>query len=54
MWERAHMLDAFVLRSTAEPGVVSLSYRLKMSQMSLGFYGQSTNGAIKVMRDSPL
>jgi hypothetical protein len=48
------MLDAFVLRSTAEPGVVSLSYRLKMSQMSLGFYGQSTNGAIKVMRDSPL
>jgi hypothetical protein len=49
MWERTHLLSAFASRSTAEPGVVALSYRLKMSQMSLGFYGQSTNGAIKVL-----
>jgi hypothetical protein len=48
MWERSHLLEAFESRSAAEPGILSLTFRLKMTQMSLGFYGQSTNGAVKV------
>jgi hypothetical protein len=48
MWERSHLLAAFESRSAAEPGVMSLAFRVKMTQMSLGFYGQSTNGAVKV------
>eukprot|EP00611_Tribonema_gayanum_P005174 TRINITY_DN14425_c0_g2_i1.p1 TRINITY_DN14425_c0_g2~~TRINITY_DN14425_c0_g2_i1.p1 ORF type:complete len:599 (-),score=210.04 TRINITY_DN14425_c0_g2_i1:614-2365(-) len=52
-WVRGHMLAAFATRVTAAPGITSMAYRLKMTQMSLGFYGTSLNGAIKDLLQAP-
>lgn len=52
-YERKNLREAFQDRSKGDPGVGSMTFKLKQNQMMLGFYGNSVNTAIKGLLAAP-